>query len=164
MLEGTISNTGNVSGKHVGGVAGKNNNTSLLDNQTGTAWHITNSGTVSGEGAAGIFYENNSAINNVILTNEGTIKNIPTSSGSQDYSNYGGLFGINTRDITNSTLINNGTVEGVSNVGGVIGYMIGLVFAITVQLLTNKAKKRSNNEPFPLLPFLSTGLMIGYFI
>ena len=48
--------------------------------------------------------------------------------------------------------------------GGVIGYMIGLVFAITVQLLTNKAKKRSNNEPFPLLPFLSTGLMIGYFI
>ena len=48
--------------------------------------------------------------------------------------------------------------------GGVIGYMIGLVFAIMVQLLTNKAKKRSNNEPFPLLPFLSTGLMIGYFI
>ena len=48
--------------------------------------------------------------------------------------------------------------------GGVIGYMIGLVFAITVQLLTNKAKKRSNNESFPLLPFLSTGLMIGYFI
>ena len=48
--------------------------------------------------------------------------------------------------------------------GGVIGYMIGLVFAITVQLLSNKAKNRSNNEPFPLLPFLSTGLMIGYFI
>ncbi len=48
--------------------------------------------------------------------------------------------------------------------GGVIGYCIGLVFAITVQLLSNKAKKRSNGEPFPLLPFLSTGLMIGYFI
>ena len=48
--------------------------------------------------------------------------------------------------------------------GGVIGYCIGLIFAITVQLLTNKAKKRSNGEPFPLLPFLSTGLMIGYFI
>ena len=48
--------------------------------------------------------------------------------------------------------------------GGVIGYCIGLIFAITVQLLSNKAKKRSNDEPFPLLPFLSTGLMIGYFI
>ena len=48
--------------------------------------------------------------------------------------------------------------------GGVIGYCIGLIFAITVQLLTNKAKKRSNGAPFPLLPFLSTGLMIGYFI
>ena len=48
--------------------------------------------------------------------------------------------------------------------GGVIGYWIGLIFAITVQLLSNKAKKRSNGEPFPLLPFLSTGLMIGYFI
>ena len=48
--------------------------------------------------------------------------------------------------------------------GGVIGYCIGLIFAITVQLLSNKAKKRSNGDPFPLLPFLSTGLMIGYFI
>ena len=48
--------------------------------------------------------------------------------------------------------------------GGVIGYCIGLVFAITVQLLSNKAKKRSNGDPFPLLPFLSTGLLIGYFI
>ena len=48
--------------------------------------------------------------------------------------------------------------------GGVIGYCIGLIFAITVQLLSNKVKKRNNNEPFPLLPFLSTGLMIGYFI
>jgi hypothetical protein len=48
--------------------------------------------------------------------------------------------------------------------GGVIGYCIGLIFAITVQLLSNKAKKRSNGESFPLLPFLSTGLLIGYFI
>jgi len=48
--------------------------------------------------------------------------------------------------------------------GGVIGYCTGLIFAITLQLLSNKAKKKINNEPFPLLPFLSTGLMIGYFI
>ena len=48
--------------------------------------------------------------------------------------------------------------------GGVIGYMIGLVFAIVFQTIHNKVKKQSNKEAFPLLPFLSTGLMIGYFI
>ena len=48
--------------------------------------------------------------------------------------------------------------------GGVIGYMIGLVFAIVFQTIYNKIKKKSNNDPFPFLPFLSTGLMIGYFI
>ena len=48
--------------------------------------------------------------------------------------------------------------------GGVIGYMIGLVFAIVFQTIYNKVKKQSNREAFPLLPFLSTGLMIGYFI
>ena len=48
--------------------------------------------------------------------------------------------------------------------GGVIGYMIGLVVAIVFQTIYNKVKKQSNKEAFPLLPFLSTGLMIGYFI
>ena len=48
--------------------------------------------------------------------------------------------------------------------GGVIGYMIGLVFAIVFQTIYNKVKKQSNKEAFPLMPFLSTGLMIGYFI
>ena len=48
--------------------------------------------------------------------------------------------------------------------GGAIGYMIGLVFAIVFQTIYNKVKKQSNKEAFPLLPFLSTGLMIGYFI
>lgn len=47
--------------------------------------------------------------------------------------------------------------------GGVIGYMLGLVFAIVFQMIYNRIKKRSNQTPFPLLPFLSTGLMIGYF-
>lgn len=47
--------------------------------------------------------------------------------------------------------------------GGVIGYMLGLVFAIVFQMIYNRIKKRSNQAPFPLLPFLSTGLMIGYF-
>ena len=48
--------------------------------------------------------------------------------------------------------------------GGVIGYTIGLVFAIVFQLAYNHIKKQSNQKAFPLLPFLSTGLMIGYFI
>lgn len=47
--------------------------------------------------------------------------------------------------------------------GGVIGYMLGLVFAIVFQMIYNRIKKRSNQAPFPLLPFLSTGLMVGYF-
>ena len=48
--------------------------------------------------------------------------------------------------------------------GGVIGYTVGLVFAIVFQLAYNHIKKQSNQKAFPLLPFLSTGLMIGYFI
>lgn len=45
--------------------------------------------------------------------------------------------------------------------GGAIGYMIGLVLAIVFQTIYNKVKKQSNKEAFPLLPFLSTGLMKG---
>jgi len=48
--------------------------------------------------------------------------------------------------------------------GAVIGYMVGLIFAVVFQTIYNKVKKQSNKEAFPLLPFLSTGLMIGYFI
>lgn len=48
--------------------------------------------------------------------------------------------------------------------GGVIGYMIGLAFGVIYQTIRNKVQNRSNQEPFPLLPFLSTGLMIGYLI
>ena len=48
--------------------------------------------------------------------------------------------------------------------GSVIGYIIGLVFAILFQTIYNKINEQSNKEAFPLLPFLSTGLMIGYFI
>ena len=48
--------------------------------------------------------------------------------------------------------------------GGVIGFMIGLVFGIVYQLISNKINKRSNDKGFAFLPFISTGLMIGYFI
>lgn len=48
--------------------------------------------------------------------------------------------------------------------GGGIGFMLGLLFAVICKSIVNKRQKQSNEEPFALLPFLSTGLVIGYFI
>ena len=48
--------------------------------------------------------------------------------------------------------------------GGVIGYMAGLVFAVIFQTMYSKIKKQSCRNGFPLLPFLSAGLMLGYVI
>ncbi len=48
--------------------------------------------------------------------------------------------------------------------GGSIGYMIGLLFAVVFQVIYNKVKSRSNKVSFPMLPFMSCGLMLGYFI
>ena len=48
--------------------------------------------------------------------------------------------------------------------GGSIGYLIGLLFAVVFNLIYNKVKGRSNEIAFPMLPFLSCGLMLGYFI
>ena len=47
---------------------------------------------------------------------------------------------------------------------GSIGYLIGLLFAVVFNLIYNKVKGRSNEIAFPMLPFLSCGLMLGYFI
>ena len=41
---------------------------------------------------------------------------------------------------------------------------IGLLFAIVFNLIYNKVKHKSNKEAFPMLPFLSVGFMIGYFM
>lgn len=49
-------------------------------------------------------------------------------------------------------------------VGGTFGYIVGLVFATVYQLIYNKINNRSQKEAFALLPFISAGLMIGYFI
>lgn len=46
--------------------------------------------------------------------------------------------------------------------GGSIGYLIGLLFAVVFNLIYNKVKGRSNEIAFPMLPFLSCGLMLGY--
>ena len=68
--------------------------------------------------------------------------------------------GIGGADIKIST-------AGVLSLGffsGVIGYMAGLVFAVIFQTIYNKIKKQSCRNGFPLLPFLSAGLMLGYVI
>ena len=49
-------------------------------------------------------------------------------------------------------------------VGGTLGYIIGLAFGIVFQLIYNKVKHKTYKKSFALLPFLSVGLMIGYFI
>ena len=48
--------------------------------------------------------------------------------------------------------------------GGTLGYVIGLAFGIVFQLIYNKVKNRTYRKSFALLPFLSAGLMVGYFI
>lgn len=48
--------------------------------------------------------------------------------------------------------------------GGSIGYAVGLLFAVVFQVVYNKVKDRSYKKSFPMLPFLSCGLMLGYFI
>lgn len=47
---------------------------------------------------------------------------------------------------------------------GIIGYLIGLLFAIVFTLIYNKVKHIENDKSFALMPFLSVGLMIGYLI
>lgn len=118
-LEGTIANTGFVSGKSdVGGIIGSNKNNNILYNTSDNRLVVSNSGQVQAEGggAAGIFYENTSDINNADLTNTGTV-----IGGTNSTSVTGGLFGTNSGNITNSTLTNNGTVYGGGTVGGLIG-------------------------------------------
>ena len=129
-LEGKIRNGGTVSGlSNVGGIIGENKNANLLNNDDNNErLEITNTGSVRATqgGAAGIFYSNNisgtegdtnaNAINNVDITNSGTV-----TGGTDEKSVTGGLFGINSGNITNSTLTNTGVVTGGGTVGGLIG-------------------------------------------
>ncbi len=130
-LNGILRNEGTVLGKDkVGGLAGANENTSLLISEEGRLI-VTNEGDVTATGgtAGGIFYENNGAIKNADLTNTGTVKG--NVGGDSDDGGNGGLFGVNHGDITYSTLTNKGTVTGDENgqrgTGGVIGINHGAI-------------------------------------
>ena len=47
---------------------------------------------------------------------------------------------------------------------GLFGFMLGLLISIVCQLILTARKKEKSTEPFPLLPYLSVGLMIGYLL
>lgn len=73
------------------------------------------------------------------------------------FSKKGGVGGADIKISTAAAL-------SLSFYGGVLGYMIGLSLSVVGQFVYNKVKKKSNDEPFALIPYISTGLMIGYFI
>lgn len=47
---------------------------------------------------------------------------------------------------------------------GMVGLILGLLIGIVFMLIYNKIKNRSNKEGFPLLPFVSIGMMAAFFI
>ena len=47
---------------------------------------------------------------------------------------------------------------------GIIGFAVGLTVAVITMAIYGKVKKKDKGEPFPLMPFLSAGLMLGYLI
>lgn len=47
---------------------------------------------------------------------------------------------------------------------GITGLILGLLIGIVFMLIYNKMKKRSNKEGFPLMPFVSIGMMTLFFV
>ena len=47
---------------------------------------------------------------------------------------------------------------------GIFALIVGLTVAVIVMLILGKAKKIDKSEPFPLVPFLSVGIMAAYLI
>ena len=47
---------------------------------------------------------------------------------------------------------------------GVLALIIGLAIAVIVMTVMSKLKRRDKNEPFPLVPFLTVGILSAYLI
>lgn len=47
---------------------------------------------------------------------------------------------------------------------GILALIVGLSLAVVVMLIVRKVKKVDRNTPFPLVPFLSVGIMAAYLI
>jgi leader peptidase (prepilin peptidase)/N-methyltransferase len=56
----------------------------------------------------------------------------------------------------------NGFFLGVK--GGLFGSFLGLIIAITVNIIYYKIKKKDNNISFPLAPYLSVGCFLTYLL
>ena len=53
-------------------------------------------------------------------------------------------------------------VTGLSR--SLVALMIGMTLAVVTMTVLSKLKKYDREKPFPLLPFISVGAMIGYLI
>lgn len=73
------------------------------------------------------------------------------------FGKIGGIGGADIKISTAATLL-------LGFWSGIIGYLIGLLFAIVFTLIYNKVKRIENDKSFALMPFLSVGLMVGYLI
>ena len=47
---------------------------------------------------------------------------------------------------------------------GLFALIVGLTLAIVIMPIIRKVRKLPKNQPFPLIPFLSIGIVAGYFI
>lgn len=47
---------------------------------------------------------------------------------------------------------------------GILALIIGLSLAVIVMLIMRKVKNTNKNDPFPLVPFLSVGIMVSYLV
>ena len=47
---------------------------------------------------------------------------------------------------------------------GLFALIVGLLLAVIVILIIRKIRNMPKNQPFPLIPFLSIGIVAGYFI
>ncbi|HPE95349.1 MAG TPA: prepilin peptidase, partial [Bacillota bacterium] len=47
---------------------------------------------------------------------------------------------------------------------GILALIIGMSIAVIVMLIVRKLKKADKSSPFPLVPFLSVGIMAAYII
>ena len=47
---------------------------------------------------------------------------------------------------------------------GLFALIVGLTLAVVIMPIIRKVRKLPKNQPFPLVPFLSVGIIAGYFI
>ena len=47
---------------------------------------------------------------------------------------------------------------------GLFALMVGLTLSVVTMPILRKVRKLPKDQPFPLIPFLSIGILVGYFI